>query len=134
MCYACDMCNKCGRFDRMKGSLGKRVCYSCGEEVLNNDATVCPNCGSPLPPPFPEPLPQAPKANSTITELSHRARQQRAVIESGTNCRCVLRSVSAVLNLGFVRQKLIFVAVWIHRLPAPAVLTHPVKIVFCNPS
>ncbi|MCI9129796.1 MAG: hypothetical protein HFJ65_05775 [Eggerthellaceae bacterium] len=60
MCYACDMCNRCGRYDRMKDQLGKRVCFVCGADASDGEANVCAECGAPLPPAFPDPEPEAP--------------------------------------------------------------------------
>lgn len=56
MCYACTMCNRCGRADEMRRRFGKRVCLSCGALPLDEKARVCAVCGAALPPPFPEPL------------------------------------------------------------------------------
>ncbi|MGI6217352.1 MAG: zinc-ribbon domain-containing protein [Coriobacteriales bacterium] len=47
------MCNRCGKFDELLKSRGKRSCVSCGAEAPNG-ASICPSCGAPLPP---EPLP-----------------------------------------------------------------------------
>ena len=54
MCYCCTLCNKCGRADKMNAMLGKRECPSCKVIVNDKKVTKCPQCGGPLPPPFPE--------------------------------------------------------------------------------
>ncbi|HBT94996.1 MAG TPA: hypothetical protein DEB24_02305 [Coriobacteriia bacterium] len=59
MCYCCNLCNRCGRADEMKDRLGKRLCFSCGLEASDNTALICPECGSKLPPGFPD-LPTIP--------------------------------------------------------------------------
>ena len=54
VCYCCTLCNKCGRADEMNAKLGKRECPSCRVIVNDNEITKCPQCGSVLPPPFPD--------------------------------------------------------------------------------
>ena len=53
-CFACTMCNKCGRFNKMKTTMGVRRCYKCGNIPEDNNMRICPKCGGVLPPPFPE--------------------------------------------------------------------------------
>lgn len=55
MCYACSLCNRCGRADEMKARFGKRRCPSCNAIATDNAARTCARCGATLPPPFPDP-------------------------------------------------------------------------------
>ena len=54
MCYACNLCNKCGRRDRIMAGLEtfERMCPSCRKKTTL-PVTHCPACGArlgPLPP------------------------------------------------------------------------------------
>ena len=53
MCYCCDLCNRCGRADKMNAQLGQRECPMCHKLETDNDVKKCSECGAPLPPPFP---------------------------------------------------------------------------------
>ena len=60
MCYACTMCNRCGRANEMKARSGRRVCPSCGAFIFDKKIRNCTICGEQLAPPFPDP-PKIPK-------------------------------------------------------------------------
>lgn len=54
MCYGCNGCNRCGKMDRLRKTLGRRLCFECGAEASRTDK-VCKRCGAHL-------RPLAPKA------------------------------------------------------------------------
>lgn len=48
MCYGCDKCNKCGKFNEdslLYIAPPKITCFFCGYEGVDPESGICPECG-----------------------------------------------------------------------------------------
>ena len=49
MCYGCNFCNRCGKFDDRLKENAQRRCPRC-RTVLKDEDSACPGCGLEIPP------------------------------------------------------------------------------------